>query len=82
MVYGDRWREHRRIFQRYFHSKNIKLYHPIQMEWMRKMLPRLLEAPSDFLSISRQSVVSHLINLQHDHQYCCYLALLAAQPYR
>ena len=51
MVYGDPWREHRGIFQRYFHSKNIKLYHPILMESMRKMLPRLLEAPSDFLSI-------------------------------
>ena len=52
MVYGDRWREHRRIFQRYFHAKNIQLYHPIQMESMRKMLPRLREAPSEFLSIS------------------------------
>ena len=54
MAYGDRWREHRRIFQRYFHSKNTQLYHPVEMESMRKMLLRLLEAPGEFLSISRQ----------------------------
>ena len=54
MAYGDRWRERRRIFERYFHSKDVQLCHPIQMESTRKMLPRLLEAPSDFLSITRQ----------------------------
>ena len=54
MVYGDPWRERRRIFQKYFHSSNTQFYQPIQMEFIRKMLPRLLEAPDEFMSISRQ----------------------------
>ena len=54
MAYGEPWRERRRMFQKYFHPSNTQLYQPTQIEFIRKMLPRLLEAPSEFLSISRQ----------------------------
>ena len=54
MIYGEAWRERRRMFQKYFHSSNTQLYRPIQIEFIRKMLPRLLEVPDEFLSISRQ----------------------------
>ena len=58
MVYGEPWRERRRMFQKYFHSKNTQLYQPIQIEFIRKMLPRLLEKPEEIFSISRQYVNS------------------------
>ena len=54
MVYGEPWRERRRIFQKYFHSANTRFYRPIQMEFIRKMLPCLLDAPGESLNISRQ----------------------------
>jgi cytochrome P450 len=54
MVYGDPWRERRRIFQKHFNSANTQFYRPIQMEFIRKMLPRFLDEPSECLSISRQ----------------------------
>jgi len=54
MVYGGPWRERRRMFQKYLHASNIQVYRPIEIEFIRKMLPRLLEKPEEFLSISRQ----------------------------
>ena len=54
MVYGDLWRERRRMFRNYFHSKNTQFFHPIQVEFIRKMLPLLLETPGEFLSAVRQ----------------------------
>ena len=54
MVYGEPWRERRRIFQKHFHSANAQFYQPIQMEFIRKMLPRFLDEPSECLKISRQ----------------------------
>ena len=54
MMYGDPWREGRRMFQKYFHPSNTQLYQPIQMEFIRKMLPLLLDTPDQFMSISKQ----------------------------
>ena len=55
MVYGEPWRERRRIFQKHFHSANAaQFYRPIQIEFIRKMLPRFLDEPGECLSISRQ----------------------------
>jgi hypothetical protein len=60
MVYGDPWRERRTMFQKHLHSSNTQLFQPIQIEFIRKMLPRLLDVPGEFLSISRQLVDSPL----------------------
>ncbi|KAF8811640.1 cytochrome P450 [Phlegmacium glaucopus] len=56
MVYGNPWRERRRMFQKYFHTSNTQLYRPTQMEFIRKMLPRLLDAPNELLNISRHAM--------------------------
>ena len=37
------WRERRRMFQKYFRASNTQVYRPIQIEFIRKMLPRLLQ---------------------------------------
>ena len=52
--YGEAWRERRRMFTKYFHPGNTDLYEPTQMEFVRKMLPRLLKDPESFLAITRQ----------------------------
>jgi cytochrome P450 len=54
MVYGDPWRERRRMFQKYFHPSNTQLYRPVQIEFIQKMVARLLDSPDGFFNQSRQ----------------------------
>jgi cytochrome P450 len=54
MVYGGPWRERRRMFQKHFHPSNAQVFEPIQIEFIRKMLARILEAPDELWNISRQ----------------------------
>jgi len=56
MPYGEVWRERRRAFTQYFHPGNADLYRTTQEEFLRKLLPRLLKDPENFLSITRQYV--------------------------
>ncbi|KAF8799104.1 cytochrome P450 [Phlegmacium glaucopus] len=68
MVYGDPWRERRRMFQKHFHSSNTQFYQPIQREFIRKMLPRLLDAPDEFLSISKHTIGGMAISMSYGIQ--------------
>ena len=61
--YGEVWREGRRMFTRYFHPGNTEVYKTTQVEFLYKMLPRLLNDPENFLSITRQYVSQLVINL-------------------
>ena len=61
--YGEVWREGRRMFTRYFHPGNTEVYRTTQVEFLYKMLPRLLNDPENFLSITRQYVSQLVINL-------------------
>ena len=54
MVYGDPWKERRRMFQKYFHLKHTELYEPIELEFTQKMLLSLLKSPDEFVSTLRQ----------------------------
>ena len=54
MPYGEAWRERRQMFTQYFHPGNADLYKASQVEFIRKMLPRLLKDPEGFLSITQQ----------------------------
>ncbi|KAH9478040.1 Cytochrome P450 monooxygenase 98 [Psilocybe cubensis] len=65
MVYGEPWRERRKAFQQYFHVGNAHLYEPVQMQAVRKMLPRLLKEPEDFLSITRHALGSMALTLAY-----------------
>jgi len=53
MVYGDSWRERRRLFTKYFHPNNPSNT-PQQLEFIHKMLVQLLDDPDDFLDITRR----------------------------
>ena len=63
MPYGEAWKEGRRMFTQYFHPGNTEVYKATQMEFLYKMLPRLLNDPENFLSITRQYVSQLVINL-------------------
>ncbi|KAF8799114.1 cytochrome P450 [Phlegmacium glaucopus] len=65
MVYGEPWRERRRMFQKHFHPSNAQFYQPIQREFIRKMLPRLLDAPAEFLGISRHTIGGMALSMSY-----------------
>ncbi|XP_006459514.1 hypothetical protein AGABI2DRAFT_201852 [Agaricus bisporus var. bisporus H97] len=48
MPYGDHWRNHRRLFQRYFDIKNLPRDQEKQLDFVRKsLLPNLFAAPEE-----------------------------------
>ncbi|KDR69247.1 hypothetical protein GALMADRAFT_104204 [Galerina marginata CBS 339.88] len=55
MPYGDQWRESRRAFVEYFQSSDGARFHVSHMEYIGKMLPRLLDTPQDFLDTTRHA---------------------------
>jgi hypothetical protein len=70
LPYGEAWRESRRMFTQYFHPGNTEVYKAPQVEFLYKMLPRLLKDPENFLSITRQYVSQLAINLNLKEYYC------------
>ncbi|KAF8960427.1 cytochrome P450 [Flammula alnicola] len=65
MVYGEPWKERRRLFQKYFNPNNAGFYQPGQTECVRKMLPRILDRPEDFLAITRHVVGGMALSLAY-----------------
>ncbi|KDR66539.1 hypothetical protein GALMADRAFT_161961 [Galerina marginata CBS 339.88] len=65
MPYGEPWRERRRAFMKYFQPSNANLYQAPQMEFIRKMLPRLLNTPKDFLGITRHAIGGMALSLAY-----------------
>lgn len=57
MPYGDAWRERRKLFQKHFHPAKPETHRPIETEYVRKLLPELLEHPQDFMALCRQCVL-------------------------
>ena len=51
------------MFTQYFHPGNVELYKATQVEFVQKMLLRLLKDPDSFLSITRQYVSQLSITL-------------------
>ncbi|KAJ7366935.1 cytochrome P450 [Mycena albidolilacea] len=48
MPLGDRWRQHRRMFQQHFRRDLSRNYRPVQMKKAHQLLQGLLESPQDF----------------------------------
>ncbi|KAF9531309.1 cytochrome P450 [Crepidotus variabilis] len=49
MPYGERWKEHRRLFQKHFHPSNTLVHQPFELEYTRKALKKLLVSPEKFM---------------------------------
>lgn len=45
LPYGQKWREHRRIFHQYFNQNAVKDYQSLELNEVRLMLGRILETP-------------------------------------
>lgn len=54
MPYGEPWKERRRLFQKHFHAAKVDAHRPREIEFVRQLLPQLLENPERFLDLSRQ----------------------------
>ncbi|KAJ6585036.1 cytochrome P450 [Mycena capillaripes] len=48
MPSGDRWRQHRRMFQKYFRPDISRNYRPMQIKKARALLQGILATPEDF----------------------------------
>ncbi|KAJ6585054.1 cytochrome P450 [Mycena capillaripes] len=48
MPLGDRWRQHRRMFQKFFRRDISRNYRPIQIKKVQALLQGLLATPEDF----------------------------------
>ncbi|KAJ3573817.1 hypothetical protein NP233_g2189 [Leucocoprinus birnbaumii] len=56
MPYGEAWRERRKLFQKHFHPTKPETHRPIETEYVRKLLPELLEHPEDFMALFRHLI--------------------------
>lgn len=57
--YGDKWREHRRMFHQHFNPAAVQKYHPRTSQEVKKLLGRLIAQPDDFMQHIRTYVMSH-----------------------
>jgi len=49
MPYGEEWKERRKLFTRYFHPSNPKVYQLRELEYTHKIVRRLLDSPEKFM---------------------------------
>ena len=49
MPYGQRWRQHRRLFWQHFNVRANSVYQQTQTETTRKFLLKLLQDPSQLV---------------------------------
>lgn len=50
LPYNAKWKDQRKMFVRFFHRNNEKTFLPRVTQFVRRMLPRLLERPEDFMT--------------------------------
>ncbi|KDR83250.1 hypothetical protein GALMADRAFT_876216 [Galerina marginata CBS 339.88] len=64
MPYGELWKERRRAFTRYFQNgSNIAVYRGLHVEFVRKLLVRLLDSPEDFIEINKHTIGEMALSL-------------------
>ncbi|KAJ6585037.1 cytochrome P450 [Mycena capillaripes] len=61
MPSGERWRQHRRMFQKYFRRDISRNYRPIQMKKVQSLLQGLLATPEDFRELLKTRVTAAVI---------------------
>ncbi|KDR69246.1 hypothetical protein GALMADRAFT_160541 [Galerina marginata CBS 339.88] len=65
MPYGEKWRESRRAFTKYFQGGDLTRFHASHMQFVSKMLPRLLDRPEDFFEITQHTVGEMALSLTY-----------------
>lgn len=70
MVYGDRWKKHRRVFHHQFQPSIAPSYYPIQTREAHGLLRRFLRSPDTLDYNLRQSVFFRFYLIL---KFCCWL---------
>ncbi|KAJ7675727.1 cytochrome P450 [Mycena polygramma] len=74
LPYGEKWRQYRRLFHKYFHRDAIVAYRPTQMKKIHDHLRALLSTPEDFnahnktvaAAVSMATIYGYDIKPTHD----------------
>ncbi|KAF7346407.1 O-methylsterigmatocystin oxidoreductase [Mycena sanguinolenta] len=64
---GNKWREHRRMFQQHFRQEACRNYRPIQMKSVHQLLQRLLADPHEFREHIKTQATHYLLLLEADN---------------
>ncbi|KAJ7596548.1 cytochrome P450 [Mycena floridula] len=65
MRYGERWKNHRRMFHKQFQASNVSMFLPIQLKEAHKLLRRLLKEPNDLINHLRFNSGSIIMNVTY-----------------
>ncbi|KAJ8695782.1 hypothetical protein PTI98_005709 [Pleurotus ostreatus] len=64
MEYSDRWKQHRKLFQKEFHSNTAtSRFNPQILKHTVKLLQRLLESPDDFMEHMNLTTVAIIMDI-------------------
>ncbi|EGO22751.1 hypothetical protein SERLADRAFT_371048 [Serpula lacrymans var. lacrymans S7.9] len=63
MPYGERWRKHRKMFERQFRPAVAPTYWPVQRKEAHALLRNILDAPSDLIEHLRHNAASVIMNV-------------------
>ncbi|KAM5536785.1 hypothetical protein V8D89_009503 [Ganoderma adspersum] len=66
MPYGQRWRQHRRLFWQHFNIRAISVYQQAQTETTRKFLLKLLQDPSQLVEHIRYVFLATILKVIAD----------------
>ncbi|GBE89649.1 Multifunctional cytochrome P450 monooxygenase af510 [Sparassis crispa] len=68
LLYGPRWKKHRKMFQQYFNYHECLAYYPSQLREARVLAKSLMITPKDFLAHTQRFALSSLIRITYGHQ--------------
>ncbi|KAG0698625.1 cytochrome P450 [Suillus ampliporus] len=63
MPYGERWRKHRKMFERQFRPAIAPTYWPTQRKEAHKLIRNILETPGDLIEHLRHNAASVIMNV-------------------
>ncbi|KAI1792473.1 cytochrome P450 [Ganoderma leucocontextum] len=66
MPYGQRWRQHRRLFWQHFNMRAISVYRQTQTVTARKFLLKLLQDPSELVVYIRYAFTATILKVLFD----------------
>jgi len=52
--YGESWRKRRKVFTQYLSPNTVQTSDPVIVDFIRNMLPQLLESPDELFDIIHQ----------------------------
>ncbi|KAF8139517.1 cytochrome P450 [Mycena galopus ATCC 62051] len=68
MSMGDRWRQHRRIFQQHFRQDVSRNYRPIQIKKVHQLLRGLLSSPHEFRELIKTLAAANIMSTVYGYE--------------